>query len=92
MNAEVQEKIAKLEAEMSEASFWQNKEHAQAVIREHQELKETLAHGAGYDRSPAILSIFAGAGGDDAEDFAAMLFLMYRKYIEKRGWPMKLLH
>ena len=34
----------------------------------------------------------AGAGGDDAEDWAGILFRMYQKFAEKKGWPIKILH
>jgi peptide chain release factor 2 len=38
------------------------------------------------------MSIFAGAGGDDAEDFVAMPLHMYTKYIEDKGWQISYLH
>ena len=41
-----------------------------------------------YDKYPAHLSIYAGAGGDDAKDWADMLFRMYIKYGERRSWKM----
>ena len=85
-------RIAELEAAMQAADFWSNTEHAQAQIRELQELKAEAESGSPYDRGSAVLSFVAGAGGDDAEDFARMLFDMYSKYIEKRGWVLKVLH
>jgi len=45
-----------------------------------------------YDRQSAILSIYAGAGGQDAEDWAGMLFEMYSKFCEKRGWKKKVIN
>ena len=45
-----------------------------------------------YDKQSAIVSIHAGAGGDDAEDWAGMLFEMYSKFAEKRGWKPKVIH
>jgi peptide chain release factor 2 len=39
-----------------------------------------------YDKFPAHLSIYAGAGGDDAKDWADMLFRMYVRYAERRSW------
>ncbi len=39
-----------------------------------------------YDKLPAHLSLYAGAGGDDAKDWADMLFRMYMRYAERRGW------
>ncbi len=44
-----------------------------------------------YDKRPAMISIFAGAGGDDAEDWANMLRGMYVKFAEKRGWKTKII-
>ncbi len=49
---------------------------------------ETMFHAltGAYDKLPAHLTIYAGVGGDDAKDWADMLFRMYFKYAEKRGW------
>lgn len=44
-----------------------------------------------YDKQSATISIFAGAGGQDAEDWAGMLLEMYRGYAERRGWKTKIL-
>lgn len=42
----------------------------------------------GYDKGSAHLSVFGGAGGDDAKDWAGMLLQMYIKYAGKRGWKV----
>lgn len=39
----------------------------------------------------AILSVQAGVGGRDAEDWAMMLLRMYQRFCEKRGWLVKIL-
>jgi peptide chain release factor 2 len=39
-----------------------------------------------YDESDAILTVNAGAGGTDAQDWAEMLFRMYMRWAELRGW------
>lgn len=45
-----------------------------------------------YDQGDAVLSIYSGAGGDDAEDWSSILLEMYRRYSEKRKWSVKILH
>jgi len=45
-----------------------------------------------YDKQSAVISIYAGAGGQDAEDWARMLFEMYFKFGEKRGWRIKIIN
>jgi peptide chain release factor 2 len=89
---EIQKKIEALEAEMSSAGFWQNKSDAQSKIKELQQLKDELEGGGKYDRGSATMSIFSGAGGDDAEDFSRMLLEMYRKYIEKKKWEVSVVN
>ena len=88
----IQQKIAELEAAMAGGDFWTDKNKAQAAIRELQELKAELAGVGKYDKGDAILSILSGAGGDDAEDFSAMLVRMYRKYAEGKGWSWAVIH
>ncbi|QSR88340.1 peptide chain release factor 1 [Methylacidiphilum caldifontis] len=39
-----------------------------------------------------IIEIRAGTGGEEAALFAADLYRMYSKYIEKKGWKLELLH
>ncbi len=89
---ETKQRIAQLETEMTLPDFWQNKDEAQKKIKEYNDLKSTGEGGGKYDKGDAVITIFGGAGGDDAEDFAAMLFKMYSKYIEKRGWVLNVLH
>lgn len=45
-----------------------------------------------YDFGDAILNIYSGAGGDDAEEWAAILFSMYEKFARSNGWDFKILH
>ncbi len=88
INARIQE----LETAMGAGDFWADKGKAQAAVKELQSLKDSLEGIGKYDKGDAILSILSGAGGDDAEDFSAMLIRMYRRYADKKGWSWSQIH
>ena len=44
-----------------------------------------------YDEADAFLTINAGAGGTDAQDWAEMLLRMYTRWAESRGWKVELI-
>ena len=51
---------------------------------------QTLMRGE-YDGCSAILSLHAGAGGTEAQDWTQMLYRMYIRYCERRGFDIRLL-
>ncbi len=87
----IQKRILEIETAMTGGDFWNDVSAAQGMIKELQELKDSLEGMGKYDKGNAVVTIFAGAGGDDAEDFVGMLLHMYMKYVERKGWSMSFL-
>ncbi|MBI2065716.1 MAG: PCRF domain-containing protein [Candidatus Zambryskibacteria bacterium] len=89
----IQERIESLEADMQRADFWADKNRAQKIVKELKELKTSPPAGGGkYDKGPAVMTIFSGAGGDDAEDFSRILLEMYMKFFTRRKWTHSVVH
>lgn len=51
-------------------------------------LKEDLKFSGSYDDHGAILSIYAGAGGTDAQDWTGMLLRMYQRWLDKNNFKV----
>ena len=51
---------------------------------------QTLLSGT-YDANNAIISLHAGAGGTEAQDWAQMLMRMYTRWAERHGYDVKVL-
>jgi len=80
----VEEGVKKIEKNLDEDFFYE-------VRRKFREIElEELFKGK-YDKQAAVLSIYPGAGGEDAGDWAKMIFEMYRQYAEKRKWQVQVL-
>jgi len=61
------------------------------TIQQFASLKDALKLAGTYDDYDAIVSIYAGAGGTDAQDWAAMLVRMYVRWAEKSGLTVTML-
>ncbi|HUC95622.1 MAG TPA: peptide chain release factor 2 [Candidatus Saccharimonadia bacterium] len=59
--------------------------------RNYGDLKKQLRFSGPYDNYNVIISIFAGAGGTDAQDWTQMLFRMYVRYAEKNNLKVNII-
>ena len=67
------------------------KEGVASLTKRLEQMKlETLLSGP-YDKNNAILTLHAGAGGTEAQDWAEMLFRMYVRWAERRGFQTETL-
>lgn len=64
------------------------REQLSTLTEQFAALKEELKLTGPYDDYDAIVSIHAGAGGTDAQDWAHMLLRMYVRFVEKSKWSL----
>ncbi len=71
-----------------------DEEIVQSVEQAEREVEQfhlaTLLSGQ-YDANSAILSLHAGAGGTEAQDWTSMLYRMYTRWAERHGYAVKVL-
>jgi len=82
------EDFKKLKQELNDLS----KEKVKVFEKKLKQKENQVFLSGKYDSKGAILSIFAGAGGRDSQDWATMLLRMYEKYCQKKGYKIKMLH
>ncbi|QQS65023.1 peptide chain release factor 2 [Candidatus Saccharibacteria bacterium] len=74
-------------AELGDESLSSEIEQSYSKLKsEYDILKTALLFNGAHDDYPAIISIHAGAGGTDAQDWAEMLERMYLRWAEQKGF------
>ena len=56
------------------------------LTRELDRMEFALYLSGPYDRGDAIFALHSGQGGTEAMDWTSMLYRMYTRYIERKGW------
>ena len=90
--ADLKDKIGSWERVLEDAGNLSELAQAKDLERNFSALERRELFSGKYDKGNALFQIFAGAGGDDAEDWAKILFSMYEKFTQKRGWSFSVLH
>ena len=61
-----------------------------SIERRLADLEEARLFSGPYDAGDAIVSVHAGAGGTDSQDWAEMLLRMYLRWAERRGFQVEM--
>lgn len=85
--SDLQGEIAKVE-ELQQLVLDKKIDEAKSLL---EELEIFLYLSGEYDQNSAILSIHAGQGGVEAMDWAQMLFRMYARYCERKGFKTEII-
>jgi len=89
--ADVRELVSADDPEMAEEARREQERLESAVARLEEELLPLLIPHDPLDDRPAIVEVRAGTGGDEAALFAADLYRMYTRFVERRGWRTEVL-
>jgi len=87
--AQIMKQISVLLKEIEEAEMLElyiQEGNAELLTKEVDRLEFALYLSGQYDHSDAIFSIHAGQGGTEAMDWTAMLYRMYSRFVERKGW------
>ncbi len=85
------ELITMSEKEQDDAIAGDIEKKSQEIQKRFAQLEFYLLLSGEYDGHDAILSIHAGAGGVDAQDWTEVLLRMITRYCEQRGWTVQVL-
>ncbi len=67
-------------------------EEYQTMIKMFDEFEVNVLLSHDYDKSSAIVELHPGAGGTESQDWVSMLYRMYTRWAEKKGYKVSVLH
>ena len=89
---EVSQELSELHQEIKEFEDLKKEKDPVVLARKIKQKEKQVFFTGKYDKGTALLSIVAGAGGQDAQDWASILLRMYQRYGERKGFKVKILH
>jgi peptide chain release factor 2 len=81
---DIENRISRLRDAFDDTLFYETKRMVRSI-----ELRQLFV--GRYDSRSAVVSVYPGAGGDDASDWARMLFEMFAGYAHRQGWKVHVL-
>ncbi len=87
--AEARELAGGSDPELSDLAKMEIEEKEPLLARIEEQLRVALLPKDPNDEKDVIMEIRAGAGGDEASLFAADLFRMYARFVERQGWKLE---
>ncbi len=92
LEQKVSDIIQSLPLAEEEASFFEEvQSEVEALSLQLDELELEIAFSGEYDDRNAIMTIHAGAGGTESQDWAEMLLRMYLRWAERHGYKAEIL-
>ena len=92
----VQQEISEIKGEIAEIEEiklgLEVGDNLEKIEREIAKLEFKTFLSGKYDKNDAVLEIFSGAGGQDAQDWATMLLRMYERYCTIKGFKATIIH
>ena len=95
---EISQKFNQLEQEINdfeelklEVEYLDEKSDIKKIEKKLKEKEIEVFFSEKYDKGDAILFLYAGVGGQDAQDWVTMLLRMYQKYCERKNFKVKIL-
>src|SRR5579864_2457063 len=92
--AEKMKELAALQKEVEEVELlqlWMEEGEYAEAEKLLKKLELLLFFSSPHDKSNAIFAIHSGQGGTEAMDWAEMLFRMYTRYVERKGWKYEII-
>lgn len=91
LKTRLEEDIELLDLEDEDAEIATYEQEEREIEKKLESLSTLLLLSGPYDKNNCILEVHAGAGGTEACDWAMMLYRMYLRYCEKKGYKTEIL-